>query len=257
VTSSSEEDIYIRDIAMLSPSSLLVGDYTNTTLRLVDSVSGVVLSKATLPSHPRRLCLLSDGRVAVTLYNSKKIQFICVANDTLLLDRSIDVKNIIAGIAQCDSSYLAVSCDSPSKVEIMTMDGRVINDMDNKKAGKHVFQYPYFIAPTTSGDIFVSDHGTSTITQMDRTLRISRTFSSPTLTSPYSIVSVSTDQLLVADRDSHSIVVLNPTNGTVTHLVGKTDGIQEPLAVAWCTTKKRLYVSSYGCQTTLRVFHQK
>ena len=95
------------------------------------------------------------------------------------------------------------------------------------------------------------------IIQMDRTLRITRTFTSPMLKKPFGIVSVNTDQLLVADSDSHSIVVLNPTNGNVTPLLGQADGIQQPKAVAWCPDSKKLYVGSDIRQSTLSVFKER
>jgi len=246
----------ITDIAVLSPSRLLVADYTKSTLKLLDSVNGRVLSKATLPAKPRRLCLLSDGCVAVTMYRSRKIQFICVANDAISLDKSIDVKNDVAGIATIDS-HLLLGCDSPGKVEMMTMDGRVVNEVDNQKAGKQVFSCPCFIATTSSGEIFVSDYGTDMIIQMDRSLCITQTFTNPMLTSPYGIASVSTDQLLVADKESHIIVVLNTTSGTVTPLLGREDGIQHPWAVVWHPVSKRLYVCRTGYQPALNVFFQK
>jgi len=197
---------------------------------------------------------MGDGKAAVLLYIMKKIQFIHVVGDTLTLDRSIDVKESPRNISAYDSSRLVISYDSPGRVEMMTIDGRVEDEVDNQKAGKHIFHNPYFIATTSSGKIFVSDYGTRMIIQMDRNLRITQTFTSPMLTSPLGIVFVSTDQLLVADRFSHSIVVLNPTNGTVTPLLGQADGIQEPKAVAWCPASKKLYVGRYGDQTTLSVF---
>jgi len=89
---------------------------------------------------------------------------------------------------------------------------------------------------------------------MDRNLRITQTFTSPMIKGPWGIISVSTDQLLVSGRDSDSIVVLNPTSGTVITLLDKTDGIQQPLAIAWCPASKKLFVGSKNYQTTLKVF---
>jgi len=89
---------------------------------------------------------------------------------------------------------------------------------------------------------------------MDRDLRITRTFSSPMLKQPQGIVSKGTDQLLVANLKGNSIVDLNPTNGTVTPLLGRADGIQKPQAVAWCPASKKLYVGRDGYQKTLSVF---
>jgi len=253
VTSSGEKGIYAHDIAVLSPSRLLVSDPWNYTLRLVDSVNGGVLSKVSLPDAPWGVCLLGDGEAAVALRNEKKIQFVRIKSDKLSLDRSIDVKHLPLSISAFDSSHLVVTYQDPGMLEMMTIDGRVIDAVDNQKAGK-LFHYPNHIAISNRGDIYVSDWFTRTITQMDRTLHITRTFTSPMLTSPRGIVSVSTDQLLVADMKSHSIVVLNPTNGTVTHLLGQTDGIQQPGAVAWCPASKKLYVGSWNLQTAVSVF---
>ena len=238
----------------MSPTRLLVADYTNRTLRLLDGVDGGVVSRVTLSDEPRGVCVLSDGKAAVTLRKVKEIQLVRVVADTLELDRPIAVEMEVAGIAEYGSNNLVVSCQNPSKVVMMTLNGQVIDEMDNQKAGKQLFQNKNFIAISNSGDIFVSDVGTRTITQMDRTLRITHTFTIPTLTTPHGIVSVSTDQLLVADRDSHCIVILNPTNGTVTPLLGQSDGIQKPRAIAWCPASEKLYVGRCESRSTLRVF---
>jgi len=254
VTSSGEEGILVRGIAVLSPSRLLVSDWTNHTLRLVDSVNGGVLSQVSLPCCPWRVCLLGGGGAAVLLNYKKKIQCVRINGDTLSLDRSIDVKGDPVGISAFDSSNIVVSYQNPGRVEMMTMGGRVIDAVDNQKAGKQLFQNPYFIVTSNNDDIFVSDWGTDTITQMDVSLQITRIFTSPMLTLPCGIVSVSTDQLLVANRDSHSIVVLNPTNGTLTPLLGQADGIQYPVAVAWCPASKKLYVGRACSQPAVSVF---
>jgi len=136
----------------------------------------------------------------------------------------------------------------------MTIKGQVIDVVDNQIAGIQLLRYPGFFAISTVGDIYVSDRTACTVIQMDRTLHITKTFTSPMLASPRGIVSVSTNQLLVADRNSHSIVVLNPINGTVTHLLGPTDGIQKPRAVAWCPASKKLYVSGGERHTAVSVF---
>ena len=56
-------------------------------------------------------------------------------------NKSINVKRPVIGISACDS-HLVVTYDKPSRVETLTLNGRVIDGMDNKKAGKQVFEYP-------------------------------------------------------------------------------------------------------------------
>jgi len=254
VTSRGEKRIAIKDIAVLSPSRLLVSDWTNDKLRLVDSVNGGVLSLVSLLGWPYGVCLLGGGGAAVVLKKIKKIQCVRINGDKLSLDRSIDVKEDPVGISAFDSSNIVVSYENPGRVEMMTIGGRVIDAVDNQKAGKQLFQYPHFIVTSNKDDIFVSDWGTNTITQMVVSLQITRVFTSPLLTSPCGIVSVSTDQLLVANTGTNRIVALNPTNGTVTPLLGQADGIQQPLAVAWCPASKKLYVGRHGRHTAVSVF---
>jgi len=119
----------------------------------------------------------------------------------------------------------------------------VIKEMDDLKTGQQLFEYPNYIAISNSGDIFVTDSGTRTITQTDLTLCNTQTITNPILKPPLGIVFVNTDQLLVAVPDDHSIVALNLIRGTVTPLLGKKDGIRKPRAVAWCPASKKLYVS--------------
>ena len=257
VTSPGDVGLFIPDIAVFSPSRLLVADFYHGTLMLLDSVEDRTVSKVKLSTSPLRICLLTDGRVVVTLDKMRKIQFCRVDGETLSLDRSIDVNIEGQGIAECDNGNLIVSCLNPPKVVMMTMDGQVIDEMDNEKAGKYLFSDPYFVATSASGNIFVSNVCTKTIIQMDRTLCTTRIFTSPMLTSPRGIVSVRPDQLLVADRDSNSILILNPTSGEVTLLLGQADGIQSPWAVAWCTYNKKLYVGFVEYSKTLSVFCQK
>ena len=252
VTSRGEAEIIIQDIAVVSPSRLLVSD--NNKLRLVDIVNGGVLSHVSLPGWSRGVCLLGGGGAAVVLSWVKKILCVRINGDNLSLDRSIDVKEYPLGISAFDSSNIVVSYHNPGRVEMMTMGGRVIDAVDNQKARKQLFKYPYFIATSNNNNIFVSDCGTKTITQMDVSLQITRIFTSPMMTSPCGIFFVSTEQLLVANRASHCIVVLNPTNGSVMPLLGRAYGIQKPRAMAWCPASKKLYVSRDGRHTAVNVF---
>jgi len=235
----------MKDIKVVSPSRLLVTDFDNQKIKMLDSANGRVLSTVSVPGMPRRICILRDGRVAVALTNVNKIQFIYINGDTLSLDGLIDVRDNPMSLSAFDHNRLVVSYEGSGRIEMITMEGRVVHDMDNDTAGQELFIVPNYITILKNSDIFISDWGTATITQMDGSLRIKQTFTSPMLTRPLGMVSLSSNQLLVADQRSHSIVVLNPSSGTVTPVLGPSDGIQEPLALAWCSASNKLYVG--GC----------
>jgi len=205
-------------------------------------VKGGVLSQVSVPGTPWGVCLTGDGRAALAVNDVKKIQFCRVDNNKLSLDIAIDVQGNPMSISAYDNFNLVISCKNPARVAMITMDGRVVVGAENKTAGKQVLENPTFTTVSNDGEVFVSDFGTRTIIQMDRNLSIIQTFTSPMLTTPLGIVSVSTHQLLVADRASRTIVVLNTNNGTVSPLLGQAEELRQLRAMTWCPTSKKLYV---------------
>ena len=256
VISPGEGGIEIFDIAVVSSSRVLVTEYTNSTVRLLDSQGGKVVSKLPLSSRPIRVCLLRDGRAAVTLLDQKRIQFIRVDGDTLSLDESIDVNGDVIGIA-VSNNHLILSYNYTGRLEKITMEGRVTHQLHKHTAGRELFKYPEFITSSHDGNIFITDHGTNTISQLDQNLQVVQTFTSPMLKFPVGIVTVSNTQLLVAGNDSHNILMLDTTTGSMTSLLGQTEGIQLPYALGWCPVSRKLYVGFSGGKTTINVYSSK
>ena len=261
MVSRNEGEIVINDIAVLSTTRILVTDGTHITLRLVDSQNGGLLCKVALPDLLWGVCVLKDGRAAVTLPYEKRIQFICVEGDSLSMDRSIHVNGNVAGIAAF-GDHLVVSYWNPGRVEKITMEGKVAQTLNNRNVeikGKEQFMSPNYIAIAENRFIFVSDFETNTITQLDENLSILQTFTSPMLKmsflDSFGIVSVNKTQLLVADHDSHNILVLDTTTGNMTPLLGQAEKIHYPGAVAWCPSSNTLYVcSAYFLVKTITKF---
>ena len=224
VTAADENGYMIHGIAVLSHTRILVADFTNNTLRLVDSVHGGVVSKLSLQGSPWRICLSAPGIAAVALKKEGLIQFIQVDSDTMSLICSISVRGHIAGIAAMNN-LLVVSYKSPDRVELISMEGQVLKMTYNIK---EVFEYSYFMATSTDGFIFIANYGTNTITQLDTNLRVVKTFTSPILRGPAGIVYVSPDQMVVVGAETHNIVTLNTKNGTMSPLLGRADGLQDP-----------------------------
>ena len=242
VVSRGEEGIVIKDIAVLSSSRVLVTDWTNKTVRLVDSQYGGVVAKLCLTTQPFKLCLVRDGRAVVTLPQETRIQFICIDRDTLTPDRSVDMNGQVVGIAARDD-HLVVSYQEPGRVEMTTMQGTVTRKLDNQTAGKELFMHPNNIAISESGYIFFSDFVTHIVTQIDGNLQVVKTFTSPLMRAVSGIVFVNSTQLLLTGCKSHNILVLDTTTGTVTSLLGLAEGMKDPVSLGWCQFSKALYVS--------------
>jgi len=252
VTSRGENGYQIYDIAVVSPTRLLVTDLDNHTLRLVDSQNGGVVSQVSLPGWPYGVCLTGDGRAAVTLPSEKRIQFVRVDGDTLSLDKSITVKGTVMGLVS-SSNHLVVSYQNPGRVERITMEGRITHELNNLTAGRKLFEYPNFITTSHDGRIYISDRGTHTIVQLSHNLQVLQVFTSPMMKAPLGIASVSNNQVIVADQGSSNILVLDTTTGTMTPLLG-IQGIQGPYTVGWCHDSQKLYVGLYGGIRNLNVY---
>ena len=241
----------IPDIAVVSPTEMLVCDFGEREVNLVNSTAGGVVASVTVPGGPSRICLLS-GMAAVSL-TGKKIQFIRVGRGSLTLDRVLGVDKEISGITTLDKSLVTSSTEPPG-VTMMSMDGKLMYTVDNQTAGREIFKYPDFLTSPRDGFIYVSDRGTNTVTKIDNKLNVLKTFTDPSLQNIYGITSISGDQLLVCSYGNTSIVLLNPRTGNTTVLLGEQDGLKKPWALTYCHTQRKLFVTPSDLTTHIQVY---
>ena len=241
----------IGDIAVASPTEMMVCAYGERKVNLVNSTTGGVVASVSVPGKPLRICLLS-GMAAVSLYE-KKIQLIRVGLGSLTLDRVLKVDKDIYGITTLDSCLITSSTDPP-RVTMMSMDGKLMYIVDNQKAGRELFEDPYFLTSSVDGYIYVSDWDTNTVTKLDNKLNVLKTFTDPSLQIIYGIISITRDQLLVCSLNNTSIVLLNTSTGNRTVLVGEQDGLEKPYTLTYCHTQKKLFVAPCGYITHIHVY---
>jgi len=244
----------IYDIAVVSDTRLLVIVNYNNRVILLNSQTGEEVAQITLKGGPCRVCMFDNIRAIVTL-GDKSLQFITINGDSLELGRSFSVNGYVWGVSRSEDR-LIVSYNSPPWLEVLSMDGRVIHTFSNQAAGVDVFKGPYFISTSADGMVYVSDWNKSTITQLDSNLRVNRAYSDPILQTPHGIICVSTDQVLVCSYDNHSIVLLCPSTGAITSLLGQQDGIEKPYALTYSPSLKKLYVVPFERSGRIQVFQQ-
>ena len=241
----------IGDIAAVSPTEMLVCEYGQSTVNLVNSTAGGVTASVSVPGGPRKICLLS-GMAAVAL-SATKIKFIKLGRASLTLDRVLEVDKVICGITTLDSCLVISSTDPPG-VTMMSKEGKVMYTVDNQKAGREIFKEPYFLTSSVDGLIYVSDRATNTVTKLDNKLNVLKTFTDPSLQNIQGIISISRDQLLVCIQDNHRIVLLNTRTGNTTVLLGEQDGLKKPFALTYCHTQRKLFVVSCNVTKHIQVY---
>jgi len=242
-------------IAVVSDTRLLVIVNSTTKVILVNSQTGGTVTQVTLKGGPRRLCMFDNIRAVVTL-GDKSLQFININGDSLELGQSISVNRCVWGISRSEDR-LIVSYRSPPGLEVLSMDGRVINTFINQAAGVDVFKGPYSISTSADGMVYVSDSKRSTITKLDSNLHVTRTYSDPILQTPCGIICVSSDQVLVCSQGSNRIMLLCPSTGAITSILGQQDGIEKPYALTYLPSLKKMYVVPNELSGRIQVFQQQ
>ncbi|XP_052778866.1 uncharacterized protein LOC128216348 [Mya arenaria] len=248
-TLGETRNCYLTSVAHLTGDRLLLVDCANYSLKLVDTMNNKLVSQVKLPVLPWDLCLLPGDRAAVALPGVEKIQFVSTRG-IITLQEVVKVDGYCHGIEFCENN-LIVSFSSPGKFVLMDMKGNVKKSVDKDSNGKPLFMHPEYLTMTIESQtpvIYSSDWGINTITKLSISLEVLKNFKHPILSSPSGLASVGDNQLLVSGRDSNNILVLDTLTCEITQLLGKEEGIESPLSVAYCPQKKMMFVtcSRYG-----------
>ena len=230
---------------------MLVCDYGESKVKLVNSTAGGVVASVSVPGRPWRICLL-NGMAAVSL-TWNKVQFIRVGRGSLTLGRVLEVYNAVCGISTVDSCLVTSSTD-PLGLTMMSTNGKLMYTVNNQKAGREIFKHPAFLTSSTDGYIYVSDWGTNAVTKLDKKLNVLKTFTDPCLQNIQGIISISRDQLLLCSLNNHSIVLLNTRTGNTTVLLGEQDRLKKPWALTYCHKQRKLFVAPYARTTHIPTY---
>jgi len=239
----------LYDLAVVSPDMLLVSNWSKQCVQLLDCLKGKVVSEVQLQDYPYSMCL-TDRNTAAVRVGDRRIQMIKVKDKTLTKGRELSVRGTISGTSSRNS--LVVSYNSQPWLEVISMNGKVRHQF-NKSRKSQQFKYPAFMCTTPGGSVFISDYGTHTITKVDGQLNLLQTFTSPLLQTPWGITAVTEDQVLVCSNKNNSILLLQPSTNTMSTLLGKDDGIEDPWSLTYCPDQKKAYVAT-NYTDTIKVY---
>ena len=244
------EERYINDIAVVTPDTLLLSNQTEKNVQLIDTRTGRVLSVVSLQGEPGGLCLTRNDQAAVAV--EEKIQMIDVKGQTLTNSTVLNLRYPLSGITKLDDTSFVLSYNVSPWLEVVTADGKVSHQFDKNGTTQH-FKRPDFLTTSVDNLIYVSDNGTNKITRLDSSLQMLQTLSSPLLSTPHDIISISPDQLLVCSYYNDRIVLLNTRTGKSSIILGNKDEIHSPFSLSYCPEQKKLYVAAL-CTDKLNVY---
>ncbi|XP_052782949.1 uncharacterized protein LOC128219175 [Mya arenaria] len=234
------KDGWLTSLLLLPGDRLLLADNYNDTVKLVDLNTSSLVAEVSVTKELWDMCLLLWDWVAICSTGS--IQFLDTRGQ-LSLRHTIKVDGECHGVGYDDNNLFVSYCGG--KVEKMDMEGKVLKKVSKGWFSNSPFKKPFYLTVVSEGPskaIYVSDHGTDTITKLDMNLNILQTFQDPALRDPRGITVVG-NQLIICCRESSHIKCLDLLSGHMTQLLGKKDGIASPRNVTYSQQHNKMYVT--------------
>ncbi|XP_060597185.1 uncharacterized protein LOC132751091 [Ruditapes philippinarum] len=235
-TSKDNYICYITGMTLLTPDLLIITDYNNEDVKMVDTSSQSVSNKLQLDDKPWDITTVASTELAVTLPHKQTVQFISISsNKQLKMKHTVKVGGKCYGI-NCYQGKLVVSLRFPAKLQILDMNGTILTTMD----GKNIFKDPWYITCNRIS-IYVSDCHMKTVTRLNWQGEVIGSYSAMGYPTGMSL----SDDGTVFVCDWRRNVIEEISGDCSTGKVVLQD-LKTPRAVCWCGKTKKLYYSCYA-----------
>ncbi|XP_045168787.2 uncharacterized protein LOC123531677 [Mercenaria mercenaria] len=230
-TEEDEERSWITGMTLVNPCKLILADSRNFSVKLVDVNSYCIVDQLQLSNYPLDVTAVTVLECAVTVPVQRTIQFINVDEDTLSLTRELEVDGDCRGIS-CYGENLVVAYSCPSKVQIMDLNGKILNTVIGPMDGL-IFSEPYYVI-ANKNCIFVSDQGRRAVIALDWFGEVIHSYKCEGC--PHGLTMLENGFMFVSGLN---IYTCNRGNVVDTAL----NDLNFPCAVCWCNANRKLFVS--------------
>ncbi|XP_060569997.1 E3 ubiquitin-protein ligase TRIM71-like [Ruditapes philippinarum] len=232
-TSRDTDHCCIRGMTLLTSDLLIVTDWFNNAIKMIDINRKSVLAQQSFASQPTDVTSVSQNEVAVTLPSNYTVQFINISQNNFRNKHTVKVDGKCSGI-RCHKDKMVVSFLHPPKVQIHLINGTLLQTIQDE----HIFKTPRYIA-TSDNFIYVSDTEMKTVTKLNWQCEVKGKYVCSG--QPYGLATSEDGSLYFCNFDSNAIEELSE-DFTEGEIVVK--DIQKPQNVFWSAERCTLYVSS-------------
>ncbi|XP_045204081.2 E3 ubiquitin-protein ligase TRIM71-like [Mercenaria mercenaria] len=235
-TSRDESGCSITGMALLTPDLLVITDWNNKAIKLVDTSSQSVADQLQLDTSPFDVTSVTSTDFVVTLPDQKTIQFISVSFKKLKKKDVLKTDGNCYGIS-CYQEKFVVSFVAPAKFQVFDMNGDILTivNIDN------TLSYPLHVT-TNSHSIYVSDCNMKAVTRFDWQGEGMGSYCD--MDEPHGISLSGDGSVFVCDYTRNAIVKITGGDCSNGKVVSK--DLKGPYAVCWCAVGAKLY---YSCDT--------
>ncbi|KAH3718703.1 hypothetical protein DPMN_061509 [Dreissena polymorpha] len=243
VKNEGENDsCYIGSICETASGELLITDWTNDKVKLLDQTYKVV-AHCDLPGPPVSMCSIDSSLAAVTMLPNE-VHFIRVTNGQLIKDRVMELKHACLGIAhQHGNLYIT----NGRALYQYTLDGRLVRELCDLSGqwtaspDGYIYSTNYetvtSCAVSPDGDrIYVTNQDSKQVVTLSRDGTVISTLTDPALDFDKKVLPglhvTDSGQVLVCGNYTNTIVQVDRDGRQrLTEVVTENDGVTYPMSV--------------------------
>ena len=244
---SDAEDAFISGSAFLSSGELVLCDYNNDKLKLLDK-NLQMKESIDVSGGPWDVAPVDQHQVIVTFPDEQYLQFIQVT-PSLALGRTVDLWMTCWGVAVSrESIYISFDVSGACKVGIYDLTGKqkLMIGPYSFKDGTLLFKQLYYI-DVYNEKIFVSDvdntSNTSTVYCLESNGNIMHSVSDPLFKLCLGISVDENENLLVCDWESHKVFLITKDGNEVREFLTEKDGLYQPYTTSFRPRDRTLVVT--------------
>ena len=234
---SDTRDAHITGAAFLPSGQLIMCDYINNNLKLLDE-NLQMKESIDLPKAPWDIAVVNQHQVIVTFLCQQYLQFIQVT-PSLALGHTVYLGMQCWGVTVSrESIYISFSESGEGKIGIydLTRKKKRIIDPYNDKDGKVLIYRPCYIAVSNDEKLFVSDSdgsSTPTVYCLESNGNVLYAVSNPLFKDCSGISVDENENLLVCDVVSHKVFLITKDGKEVREFLTGKDGHSYPYTVSF------------------------
>ncbi|XP_045191525.1 uncharacterized protein LOC123548384 [Mercenaria mercenaria] len=238
-------DCFIIASELISPSRIVLADYQNNCVKLVDIDQGELLGRYELCGKPEDIALVNENLVAVTLPNTQKIQMLYFTKMGMFKE-SHDIKvNGKGRKIACQNDTLIVAYSV--SVEIMDNNGKVV-----KRITYSDFSWIVNLAFAHNSKTFyvtnsVSNDKPTAVYKFDFCGNVLAIFKDTTLLDVRGLTLTPDDTVLVCNwADDGSIYVLSSECKKIKEILQHNEHVKWSYCVSFCEQTNKLFLCNYS-----------
>ena len=240
---------WITGCCFLPGGDLVLCDYGNHKVKVIDSSSFQVRASTDLPSAPFDVAAVDETQVIVTVPKECKLQYITVL--PFLMKSQVQFVNKWCWGVAVTSSFICVMCDRGNNdAEIQVFDARwkLLKRIGINPDGSNsrMFQVGRYITTNKSETkIFATDYETDTVWCFTPEGDVVYQYRNEALRKPRGLFTDDSDNVIVVSWKGDSLRIIPPEGGMHRAVLAAKDGIASPQCTCFRSRDGILAVGTY------------